>query len=166
MLIQAFARFNREFPEASLVLIGQLRERDQMLRNLADELGCSERVVITGPRDDVPRLLTCFDIFAMSSHSEGLPVSLLEAMSLRKPVVCTEVGGIPGVVKQDCTGFLVPPGDATEMASCLLRLARDPALRVRLGGEGAEVVRRSYDVKVMVRQLESLYLEVMERRLG
>lgn len=164
LLVRAFARFHHEFPQSTLVLVGQLRDRDAMLRSLAEELGCGDSLVITGPRDDVPRLLRCFDVFAMSSHSEGLPVSLLEAMSMGKPVVCTQVGGIPGVVDDGRNGYLVPAGDHEMMADRFLKLAQDAELRLAMGAAGAELVRRDYDVSVMVREVEQLYLDLMDRK--
>lgn len=157
LLVRAFARMRPQRPEASLVLVGQLRETTASVRRTVAELQLQERVVLSGPRTDVPRIVRAADAFALASHSEGLPVSLLEAMALGKPVVCTRVGGIPGAVTDGVEGFLVPPGDAGAMAERLGQLAADRDLRARLGRAGQDTVRTRYDIGVMVRAVEALY---------
>ena len=100
----------------------------------------------------------------MSSLSEGLPISLLEAMALAKPVVCTRVGGIPSVVLDQREGLLAPPDDAEAMAELLLTLSRDAALRQRMGQAGQRRVRAEYDISVMVRRVEDEYQRVLRKK--
>lgn len=157
LLVRAFARLLPQRPAATLVLVGQLREMTEAVRRTVAELQLQDRVLITGPRTDVPRIVRAADAFAMSSHSEGLPISLLEAMALGKPVVCTRVGGIPGAVTDGVEGFLVPPGDAAAMAQRLGQLGADAGLRARMGLAGQDTVRTRYDISVMVREVETLY---------
>lgn len=162
LLITAFARLCTSRPHARLVLVGQLRDREHGLMTLAAQLGVEQKVVMTGPRSDVSRLVDSFDVFAMSSSSEGLPVSLLEAMALAKPVVCTAVGGIPGVVRDGIDGYLVPPGDAALMTRRLDELARDAALCRRLGAAGREHVRQNFSAREMTRRVEALYQRLLK----
>ena len=90
------------------------------------------------PRRDVPRLLAAADVFLLTSVSEGIPVTILEAMAAGVPVVATNVGGVPELLNDRVTGLLAPAGDAASLADALLRLAGDPVLR----GQFAEQARR------------------------
>ena len=133
-------------------------------RNLRRNLALERRFESWGPRTDVPRLVRAADVFAMSSKSEGMPVSLLEAMALAKPVVCTRVGGIPGVITDGANGLLVEPGNDSEMAERLRTIAQDESLRLRLGHAAQEHVRRQYDIRVMVEKVESEYRRLLKMR--
>ena len=164
LLIRAFAGLMRRCPDSSLVLVGQLRETTESVRQLVAELGLQDRVVITGPRTDVPRIVRAADVFALSSHSEGLPVSLLEAMALAKPVVCTDVGGIPGVVSDGIEGLLVPVGQPETMADRLVALFDNAELRQRMGQAGREKVEAEYDISVMVRLVEDEYRRILQKK--
>lgn len=164
VMIEAFARYTSQVPAATLLLVGQFRDRKALLEKLAASLGVGDRVVIAGPRTDVPRLVKAADVFAMSSASEGLPVSLLEAMGLGKPVVCTAVGGIPQVVREGIDGLLVAPENPAALADALVKLATDVELRQRLGASGAQRVRDHYDISVMVRQVEDEYRRILARK--
>jgi glycosyltransferase involved in cell wall biosynthesis len=106
---------------------------------LEDELrvlGLDDRVRLVGERHDVQALLADGDVFVLSSTSEGLPVSVLEAMAAELPVVASRVGGVPELVVDGKTGLLVPPGDPHELAAALRRLVNDRDLRRRLGAAG------------------------------
>ncbi|MDA9858387.1 glycosyltransferase [Rubripirellula sp.] len=162
MLIRAFAEFQSSNSASTLILVGQLRDRDQHLKNLANSLGVGERIRITGPRTDVPRIVRSMDVFAMSSKSEGMPVSLLEAMALHKPVVCTNVGGIPNVIKHGVNGLLVDSGNAGEMAHFLLELSQKESLRERLGVAAADSTWQKFDIKHMVRRVEDQYRNLLK----
>ena len=107
----------------------------------------SDRVHWLGVRHDIPALLSAFDVFAMSSHTEGLPLAVIEAMASSLPIACTAVGGLPRVIDSGVTGELVTPGDAVALRACLDRLVRDPARRAQLGAaaRGAAVARFSMD---------------------
>ena len=162
-LLQAFALFYRELPASTLLLVGQPADRLGELQTLAKDLGIAERVVFTGGRSDVPRLVKAFDLFAMSSDFEGLPIAMLEAMALGKPIVATAVGGIPGVVRDGIEGYTVPARQPALLAEKMLLLARDKNLRRTLGLQSATRVRNEYDIAVMVRKVENIYREVLSR---
>jgi glycosyltransferase involved in cell wall biosynthesis len=152
VLVRAVARMSG----VRLTLVGDGPERGN-LEHLAEELGCGERVHVTGWQADVGAEVARFHAVAMPSWYEGLPLALLEAMAAGVPVVATPVGSIPQVVESGVTGLLVPPGDADALADALRRLQVDPLLAARLGDEGARRVRSEYDVTHMVRAYKSLY---------
>ena len=164
LLLRAFARFQAEHAAARLVLVGQFADRLESLQSLADQLGIGERVIFTGPRTDVLRVVQAFDLFAMSSSFEGLPIALLEAMALEKPAVCTTVGGIPTAMTDGREGFLVAPGDEAAMSERFLDLARDRSLGRTMSEAARDRVEREFDIKTMVRRVEDVYAQVLTEK--
>lgn len=141
------------FP-AKLVLVGQEYETHRgysssLRQRLATRrLVEGEDVLFVGSRPDVERQLQGFDVFLMASvpRSEGVPTSILEAMSCGLAVIATDVGGISEVVEDEVTGFVVPPLNPNAIAAATLRLLQDPALRSRMGEEGRRRAVERYDV--------------------
>lgn len=164
LLIDAFAELYQTVPNSRLLLVGQFAGREQVLWQRAASRGIEDTVIFTGPSIEVPQLVEAMDVFAMSSNFEGLPVSLLEAMSLGKPSVCTSVGGIPQVVRDGRDGFLVDAGDRIGFAAGLKRLAQDRQLRCDLGASAAAHVREAFDIRAMVAQVEQVYCDVLKRK--
>ncbi|HEY6113107.1 MAG TPA: glycosyltransferase family 4 protein, partial [Gaiellaceae bacterium] len=105
-----------------------------------------------------------FDAFLLPSVNEGTPVSAIEALASGTPVVATRVGGVPDVVTDGATGFLVEPGDNDAAADRLAQLARDPALRSRLGESGRENVRERYAVDRLVDDVDRLYRSLLAEK--
>jgi glycosyltransferase involved in cell wall biosynthesis len=103
---------------------------------MIDQLGLRDHVRMLGCRDDVARLLAASDVAILTSISEGIPLTLIEAMAAGLPVVATRVGGVGEVVDDNRTGLLAPSGDSAALSSHLLRLATDPALRLQMGRLG------------------------------
>jgi glycosyltransferase involved in cell wall biosynthesis len=127
------------------------------LHRLAEELGLTGHVRFLGAVRDVPALLARAGLFVLSSLSEGVSLTLLEAMASGLPVVATRVGGNPEVVVEDETGLLVGPGDPDGLARGLLSLWQDPDRCRRLGGAGRARVERHFDVRGMVAAYERMY---------
>jgi glycosyltransferase involved in cell wall biosynthesis len=103
------------------------------------------------------------DVYLMTSEYEGLPIALLEAMALGKPVVSTPVGGIAEVVESGKTGLLAPVGSIAELSDCVAQLLDDPDLRMRMGRRAAAKVEAEHHAKHRVRAIESLYLELLQK---
>ncbi len=135
---------------------------DSEIHQRVAALGLSDRVRMPGFRPDGRRLMAAMDVFLMTSEFEGLPIALLEAMALGKPVVCTRVGGIPEVVAAGGAGLLAPVGAIEELSDCVLQLLNDAERRARMGAAGAARVESEYHVKRRVRAIESLYKEILE----
>jgi glycosyltransferase involved in cell wall biosynthesis len=112
---------------------------------------------VLGERDDVPQLLAGADVFVLSTLSEGMPISVLEAMATGLPVVASAVGGIPEVVVDGETGLLVPPRDPEALAEALRTLLADAALRRRLGQAGRRRAQELFDVPRFRRDHLALY---------
>jgi glycosyltransferase involved in cell wall biosynthesis len=127
-------------------------------------LGLESAVEFLGERDDVPELLGKADVFVLSSHSEGLPISILEAMAAGLPVVASNVGGVPEVVVDGHTGLLVPPGDPQSLAEAIERLLEDPALSRRLGEAGQLRVAEHFSLAAVQQAHLELYRRVLASR--
>jgi glycosyltransferase involved in cell wall biosynthesis len=155
-LIRAVAIAVRRDPAFRLEIAGDGPE-EGAIRALVAELGLEGHVRFLGLVRDVPSVLRRASQFVLSSTSEGIPVTLLEAMARGLPTVATRVGGIPEVVAEGETGLLVPPSDPAAMAEALLAVAGDPARGEAMGRAGRARVESRFDVRRMVREYEALY---------
>ena len=157
--IEAAALVVRQVPDARFVIAGEGELRPSLERQIREH-HLEKHVLLAGFRPDVLSLHKAFDIFAMSSITEGLGTSLLDAMAAAKPIVATATGGIPEVVVNDSTGFLVPPRDHGAMAGALVRLLKDPALRQRMGQAGRARARQRFSAERMLQQTLRVYQRV------
>lgn len=139
-----------------LLIVGDGPEA-QNLRDLASSLGVDGRVVFAGLRHDTPRMLAALDVFALSSLSEGMSVGMLEAMSTSLPVVATNVGGNPQLIREGDTGLLVPVADSSALAGALARLIVDPQLRATLGRNARVYCEREYSFARMLDAYGAMY---------
>ena len=154
-LIAAAMRVRAVVPNVRFMCIGvgpYLEERKADARSL----GLRDTVIFTGFREDVHRLVSAFDVFALASLQEGLSIALIEAMTVGKPVVVTNVGGLPEVVTNGAQGFVVPPSDPAALADGIVRILRDPELRATFGSAAA-VRGREFDIAAAVRRTEEIY---------
>lgn len=148
----------RERLENVVVVIAGYGPLEGALRRMAAELGVGEAVRFLGPRRDVPELLQLFDVFALPSLREGLPMGILEALAAGCPVVATAVGGVPAALEAGRLGLLVEPARPEELTEALTRVLSDGALRDRLSWEGRRAFRERFSARAMTRAYEELYL--------
>ncbi|MGK3992140.1 glycosyltransferase [Sorangium sp. So ce1024] len=148
---------------ARLLLVGDGPEAAP-LRALAEELGIGDRVVFAGERHDVPELLSSIDVFVLSSSSEGLPLSMVEAMATGLPVLSTAVGGIPALVSDGETGFLVPSGDVDALGAKLAVLKADPGQARAMGKQGRQLALARYSAERMMASYMDIYEALLARR--
>jgi glycosyltransferase involved in cell wall biosynthesis len=157
-LIRALAALAGEEFEA--LIVGDGPDRDAVEAEIRN-LGLENRVRLAGERDDVPELLASSDVFVLSSRSEGLPVSVLEAMAGELPVVASDVGGVAELVVDGETGLLVPPGDEAALGQALGRLVQDRDLRRTLGAAGRARAEACFDLV----SFKKAHLELYARQL-
>jgi len=131
------------------------------LSELVDDDGA---VRLIGHRPDIANILSAADVLCLSSDAEAGPMTLLEAMSVGRPVVATDVGGVSEAVIDEKTGLLVPAGDVGAFASALLRLASDPSLAARMGEAGRMRHRALFSTSRMVSEYAELFDRVLEAR--
>ena len=157
-LIEAWPQVVAAVPDATLLVVGEGSRRDA-LEDLASELGVRERVVFTGRRDDVPAVTAALDVAVLPSYREALGLTILEAMALSRPVVASNVGGIPEMVEDGVTGLLVPPRDADALGRAIVRLLTDHPLADTLGRAGHDLVHAQFCIQLMVHAVEQIYDE-------
>lgn len=163
-LLVAFGRVARKRPESVLCLVGQGSLRQRM-EDLVCRLGLEGRVRFLGLRRDVPRLLAGADGFVLASAWEGLPNAVMEALAASVPVVATRVGGVPELVIEGKSGFMVPPKAPDALADAMLRLMSLPShARRQMGQFGRSHVEARYGLERVVDQWEALYKELLERK--
>jgi glycosyltransferase involved in cell wall biosynthesis len=163
LALRALARLDADSgPPPILVLAGDGGER-AMLEALASELGIASRVKFLGWRNDAAALYEAFDLFTLSSRSEGTSISLLEAMSAGVCPVVTDVGGNSAVLGPELSSLLVPDNDAGALAAAWRRHLADRTLREALGAKARIRVERAFSVEQMVERHVALYRELVER---
>jgi glycosyltransferase involved in cell wall biosynthesis len=155
VLLAAAAIARRAVPNAVFLIAGD-GDREPALRTQANELGIASSVVFAGHRTDIPAVLAATDALCISSHYEGTPLVLFEAMAAGKAVVSTAVDGCREVLTDGETGLLTPPGDSGALGDALARVLGDAALRARLGN-AARVLSARYDIRACVRRMQEIY---------
>jgi glycosyltransferase involved in cell wall biosynthesis len=150
-------------PAARFLVVGDGPRRAELER-MSRDFGLQANVQFLGSRSDVPRLLAAMDVFALTSHVEANPVSILEAMSVGRPVVATKVGSIHEAVLEGQTGYLVPPGDAAKFSDRVLQLLHAPLLAHAIGTAGRNAAVRHWSLDTMVSGYERLIESVYDRK--
>ncbi len=148
-----------------LVVVGDGPERAMLSARVA-ATGHARHIHMTGARSDVQNLLAAFDVFALTSRTEGLPLVLLEAMGMGLPVVSTAVGGIPDLIEHRVTGFLLPSGDVARLSRQLSALSSDFTLSRQVGEAGRRQVLARYSLDRMASEYESLYSSLLREHDG
>jgi len=164
-LLRAAAQVSVQDEKVIFLLVGDGSQRAK-LETLAQDLGISSQVMFMGHRNDVPKLLSVMDVFVLPSLYEGLPNALLEALAACRPVVATQVGGIPEVVADGETGILIPPRDPGALAGAICALLKDRERAREMGMAGRKRVERLFSVETMVAKTEALYEELTREKLG
>lgn len=155
-LIAAAAKVVREIPDARFVILGE-GELRHTLEHQVKTLGLDRNVFLPGFRADALALQKSFDIFVMSSITEGLGSAMLDAMACATPIVGTYAGGIPEAIEHGRTGLLVKPHHPDELAAAIVRLLKDPQLRASLGAAARAHVEQEFSVERMVEATLGVY---------
>ena len=146
-------------PEASLVLVGK-GDMDVDLRTEALKKNANGKVKFLGWREDIDEIMPLFDMLVLPSLNEGMGRVLVEAMAAGKPVVASRVGGIPDLVRNAETGYLVPPADEKALADGIKKLLDDPERAKQMGLRGREHCRQ-FSIEAMIDKLDKLYIELI-----
>ncbi len=163
-LIQAAPMILDIFPSTKFLIVGDgiLREK---LEEQVKNLNLISNVIFTGTRKNIPDLLSAMDIFVLPSCSrEGLGISIIEAMAAEKPVVATDIGGIPDVVKNGETGLLVLPRNSEALAQAIIELLRNPKKANTMGKKGRIRFQEKFTNKRMLSEVENLYVALINQK--
>jgi glycosyltransferase involved in cell wall biosynthesis len=165
LFLRAAAIVLREVPHAVFLIVGDGPRRPNLVA-LAKELGIDQQVRFLGTRGDIPDVLSLMDVFALTSHNEANPVSILEAMACETPVVATRVGSVAESVRHRKTGFLVAPGSADPLAGRLVRLLTSGQTRRDMGQAARRAVVENWSLDHMVRGYEDLIRDIYQAKCG
>jgi glycosyltransferase involved in cell wall biosynthesis len=157
-LLEAWPLVLEACPSAYLLIVGEGSRLDA-LHDIARTQGIEHHVVFTGRRDDIPAVTAAFDVAVLPSYREAQGLTILEAMALSRPVVASNVGGIPEMIEDGVTGLLVPPQDPPALAGAIVRLLNDHQLADVLGRAGHDLVHDRFCVELMVSAVQALYDE-------
>ncbi|WP_341988339.1 glycosyltransferase [Azorhizobium sp. AG788] len=169
-LIRAMALVQRARSDVHLLLVGDTggdeghRAQFAKLSALVADTGTGAFVHFAGFEGDMPRFYAAIDALVLSTHTEGFPLVLLEAMSAALPVIATRIGGIPEAVADGDTGILVPHEDAPALAQAMLRLADDAALRDAMGGAGRKMAQERFGQARFERDVAAFYGRMLRPR--
>jgi glycosyltransferase involved in cell wall biosynthesis len=161
LFLAAARQVSRVRPEVRFAIVGD-GERRKALEVLVEESGLADRVWFAGWRDDLPRIYADLDMVVISSNNEGTPVSIIEAMAARVPVVATAVGGVPDLLRGGRLGTLVPPEDAEALAEAILRTLSAP-LQPRLA-EAQEWALARYEADRLIADMRQLYDDLLRQK--
>jgi glycosyltransferase involved in cell wall biosynthesis len=159
-LIEAWPLVHHHFPQARLLIAGEGSERDRLeglaAAHLRSEL-CCDSVAFLGRRDDIPAVLAAADVVAMPSYREAQGIAILEALAAERPVVASNVGGIPEMITDGETGTLVPSHDPSALAAAIISLFTHPDRAAQLAAAGHEMVHAEFCIDYMLRDIEAIY---------
>lgn len=149
-----------EFPKTQFVVVGEgsLRSR---LEALTHELGLGTNVLLVGQRNDMPGVYASFDLFVLASIDEGMPMTILEALALGKPVIATAVGAVEKLVIPEKTGLLAQPRDVPALRDAMLRCLKNPTFARELGRKGEAHVRKSFSAEGMAGNYLEIYRQIL-----
>lgn len=158
-MIEAFKLLQEKHSNSILLMVGS-GSLQKSIQSQIEALDLKQSVILAGERQDIPQLLASSDVFASSSHREGLPLSVLEAMMAGLPIVATSVGDIPNVVTKE-TGVVVPPHQPEMLAEALNDLLKNPGKRREMGKAAKDRATREYSLDVWMKRQVQLYKDVM-----
>jgi glycosyltransferase involved in cell wall biosynthesis len=162
-LLNALPYLKEEFKSIKLLIIGE-GSLVEKLKEKAKKNNIFDNILFTGVRRDIPEILASIDIFVMPSTAEGLPNSLLEAMAMGKPVVATEVGGIPELIKNGRSGLLVPPKNPEALATAIRDLISNDQLAAKMGQAARNFVMNNHSIVKIAQKWQTLYLSILREK--
>ena len=154
-----------EFPSLYFVFVGAEGEpgERERLQVMAETGRFTDRIILAGPREDIPTLLPTFDLLAHLPTDEAFGLALAEAMAAGLPTVATDIGGCREVVRDGQTGLLVSPDDPSALTEAISRLLSDPALRQRYGEQGRQTAAADFSFDAQINALQIFYAEKCPR---
>jgi glycosyltransferase involved in cell wall biosynthesis len=161
--VEAARLVSEKFPDTKFVMVGEGSLR-RKLEEKIKILGLNDNFILTGWRDDVRRMLAAYDIMVLPSLNEAVGIVLIEAQAEGVPVIATNVGGIPEIIKDGETGVLVRPANPEDLARAINNLLADDRKRLAMAASGKEWVKGRFEARVMADEITSLYKELLEKK--
>jgi glycosyltransferase involved in cell wall biosynthesis len=161
VFLAAAKAISQQIPQARFLMVGDGPNQADY-EHMSRQLGLSERVTFLGFRHDVGDILNCLDLFVMTSHHEGVPTALLEAMALRRATVATAVGGITEVIEDNISGRLVPAGDVSAVTAACVELLSNDNLRKQVGEAARRRIESEFSVATQRDRVMAIYKELCQ----
>ena len=165
MFLQAAKRVTEDRSDVAFIIVGDGGEHDQLAQTIID-LGIQNHVYLVGWKRDIAAVYADLDLLALTSLNEGTPAAIIEAMASGVPVIATSVGGVPDLVEDNRTGFLVPSEDVELLSKGLLELINDSKLRERLGVAARSEAVRRFSHQRLVGDIRDLVSHLKVRGIG
>jgi glycosyltransferase involved in cell wall biosynthesis len=154
--LDAAGQIRRVFPEAKFIIVGDGKLKESLIE-LSRAYGLKDNVLFLGHREDRLDVMNIFDVAVLSSIREGMPISLLEYMALKKPIVATDVGGIPEVISDGISGSVVPAGSAELLAERIVHILLQKDVAERMGLQAYSHLVEKFTEDIMVKKIEEIY---------
>ena len=158
-MIEALPAILEQFPDVHYLIVGD-GEYGAALSDLATVLDIKKHITFAGHRTDIPDLLACCDIFVLPTLKDALPTVLIEALAAERPIVASDVGGVPEIIENGVNGLLVAPGDPSKLANACLQLLKDNELISQIVMAGNKTVRQRFNIDSQIEQLSGMYEEL------
>jgi glycosyltransferase involved in cell wall biosynthesis len=165
LLLEALKMVSETYHDVRLVIIGEGGQRKN-LEAIVKKLELCDKVLLSGYRDRASRYISYFDLFVLSSLTEGLPIALLEAMQAGVPIVATRVGGVPEVLENGEAGILVDSSDPVALSEGIMKLIKTPVFRSSLVEKARNVVREKYSSNRMAVEYKKIYCDLLTSSKG
>lgn len=162
LLIKAAASVTKTLPNVKFIIVGDGSKRFE-LKQLIERFNLQEKVILTGWKTNGTDFIKIFDIFVMTSNFEGMPIVLLEAMGAKKPIISTDVGGVPEMIKNDENGTIIPFRNANQFAQEISRLLSNKTLLIKYGEQSHNRFLNEFSVVSMIDKYKTLYLECFQK---
>jgi glycosyltransferase involved in cell wall biosynthesis len=159
-LLRAFEKLLKDSHSIHLLIVGYGPERSS-IESAVSKLGLKTTITGWVERRNVPHYVSAMDILVNPSLTEGLPLTVMEAMAMQKPVVATDVGGTSDLISNGLNGFLVPPHDTRSISTAINTLLLDPRLRHTMGIAGRRIIEENFSWDVIVPKVEKVYEEAL-----
>ncbi len=163
LIVDAFPHIQRQHPELKCLFVGHDCMNGE-IQQYIKERHLEQEILCTGFRRDIPEILSAIDIFLLPSSWEGFPTSLLEAMAMKKPVIASNVGGIPELVEHNTTGILIPPQDADALANAVNFLLDHTDIALKMGQTGYERVKAHFSLSDVMAEFDAVYDQLIKEK--
>lgn len=164
VLLKSIPQVLKEIGKVKFIFVGDGEERNRIER-IIKKLRIEKNIIFTGVYPEVLDIIGLCDLIVLPSLNEGLPLSILEAMALAKPIVATSIGGVPEVLENGKTGVLVPPRDSDALARAILYVLKDPNLGLEMGKRSRIRLENLFSFKNIVKEIENLYLGFIKEEI-
>jgi len=161
--IDLFKTISNEYTNVKACIVGDGILKEEIMQHLKDA-GMEDKIIFPGLQTDVLPWMSAFDIFMMTSSFEGLPIALLEAMSMECAIVTTDAGGIKELIRNEVDGFMKPVNDWQQLKEPLQRLISRPEMIQQYGANARKRVEDSFSITSMVNQIENIYAEIVHQK--